>query len=308
MSRRRIILDCDPGIDDAVAILLALASPDEIELAAVTAVAGNVALGHTERNARRVLTLAGRDDIPVAAGCPRPLMAAEGPIAPVHGADGLGGIALPEPAFEAVRTHAVDLIVDTVMAAPAKTVTLCPIGPLTNIAVALVKEPRIAERVAEVVLMGGACFRPGNVTPTAEFNFHVDPHAAGIVLGAGMKTTMFPLDVTMQVMVSEPRLARLRQAGGRVAATVAELLSVYGAGDTALHDPCVVAYLIAPELFSGVDAHVQVECASPATAGQSIARVREKHLEGHRPNAQVITEADAEGFFALLTERLVRLR
>lgn len=306
MARRTIILDCDPGIDDAVAILLALASPEEIDLAAVTCVAGNVPLVDTERNARRVLTLAGRTDIPVAAGCARPLMAAVGPIAPVHGADGLGGIALAEPAFDCVESHAVDLIIETVMAAPGR-ITLCPIGPLTNIAVALVKEPGLARRVAEVVLMGGACFRPGNVTAVAEFNFHVDPHAAEIVLSSGMAITMFPLDVTLQVKVSEERVARLRQAGGGVAATVAELLSVYGSGDTALHDPCVVAHLISPDLFSGVEAHVQVDCASPLSAGQSIARVRDKHLDGLTPNAQVMTEVDSNGVFALLTERLARL-
>ncbi|MDP6705662.1 MAG: nucleoside hydrolase [Alphaproteobacteria bacterium] len=307
MAPRRIILDCDPGIDDAIAILLAVASTEEIELAAVTCVAGNVPLPDTERNARRVLTLAGRTDIPVAAGCARPLMAAAGPTAAVHGRDGLGGVGLPEPGFACVDAHAVDLIVDTVMAAPPGGITFCPIGPLTNIAVALVKQPAIAERVAEVVLMGGACFRPGNVTATAEFNFHVDPHAAEIVLASGIPATMFPLDVTLQVKVTEERLARLRERGGAVARTAAELMSVYGSGDTALHDPCVIAHLIDPTLFDGVQAHVGVECAAPATAGQSIARVRPAHLEGRTPNARIMTEAEPERVFALLTERLASL-
>jgi purine nucleosidase len=307
MAGRRIILDCDPGIDDAIAILLAVASPQEIELAAITCVAGNVPLADTERNARRVLTLAGRADVRVAAGCSRPLMAASGPTAAVHGTDGLGGIALPEPGFACVDVHAVDLIVDTVMSAPPGSVTLCPIGPLTNIAVALVKEPAIAERVAEVVLMGGACFRPGNATATAEFNFHVDPHAAEIVLSSGIPVTMFPLDVTLQVKVTEERLARLRESGGTVTRTAAKLMSVYGSGDTALHDPCVIAHLIDPTLFDGVDAHVGVECTPPATAGQSVARVRPAHLEGQTPNARVMTEAEPERVFALLTERLASL-
>jgi len=306
VAARRIILDCDPGIDDAVALLLALASPAELELAAVTCVAGNVPLAQTELNARRVLTLAGRRDVPVYPGSVRPLMTADAASAPVHGTDGLGNVALEAPGFAAEPRHAVDFLVESVLAAPPGSLTLCPTGPLTNLAMAIVKAPEIAGRLAEVAIMGGACFRPGNVTPTAEFNFHYDPHAAQIVLSAGLKVTLFPLDVTLQARVNEARIAAVAR-GGRVAAKAAEMMAVYGGGDAALHDALVVAYLIAPELFSGLRAHVEVVTAAGPNLGQSVARVRDRHLRGRAPNALVMTEIDADGFFALLAERLSRL-
>ena len=307
MSPKRIILDCDPGIDDAIAILLALGAPAEIALTAITVVAGNVPLAKTERNARRVLALAGRNGVPVSAGCSRPIMSVAGPIAPVHGADGLGNVNFPEPVVELDGQHAVDVLIAAIMESEPGSLTLCPTGPLTNVAMALIKEPQIIERVGDVVLMGGACFRPGNVTATAEFNFYWDPHAAEIVFASGLPITMFPLDVTLQVTATAKRVARLRETGGPVMETAADLLSVYGAGDAALHDPCVVAYLINPDLFSGIAAHVEIECASSAAFGQSITRVRDTHLSDHQPNAKVMTEADADGFFELLTERLATL-
>lgn len=307
MTKRRILLDCDPGIDDAIAILLALAAPEALEVMALTTVAGNVPLTLTERNARRVLTLAGRSDVPVAAGCARPLMAARGPTASVHGDDGLGGVALPEPEVAADPRHGVDLIAETVLANAPGQLTLCATGPLTNVALALVKEPRVAERLAGILLMGGACFRPGNVTATAEFNFFVDPHAAAIVLSAGVPLTLFPLDVTLQVTVDEARVAGIAAAGNEVAAAAAALMRAYGSGETALHDACVIAYLIAPGLFSGLDAHVEVLTTPGPGYGQSIASVSEKHLAGRRPNALVMTGVEADGVFDLLSERLARL-
>jgi len=307
MTKRRILLDCDPGIDDAIAILLALAAAESVALVAITTVAGNVPLALTERNARRILTLAGRSEIPVAAGCARPLMSASGPTAMVHGNDGLGGVPLPEPDFDPDPRHGVDLIVETALAGPAGALTLCATGPLTNLAMALVKEPRLTGRLSEIVLMGGACFRPGNTTASAEFNFHVDPHAAQIVLSAGVPLTLFPLDVTMQVKVDEERLARIDAVGTDVAATAAAMLRVYGSGDTALHDACVIAHLIEPGLFSGLPAHVEVVTAPGPAYGQSIAHVTEQHLAGRAANALAMTEADADGVFALLTERLARL-
>jgi purine nucleosidase len=306
VARRRIILDCDPGIDDAIAMLLALASPAELELAAIACVAGNVPLALTTRNAGRVLALAGRSEVPVHAGCARPLLAPEMAPAPVHGADGLGNVSLPEHAVRLERQHAVDLIVDSARASAPGSLTLCATGPLTNVALAIVKAPESMGRLRELAIMGGACFRSGNVTPTAEFNFHCDPHAAEIVLSAGLPVTLFPLDVTLQVRVDRQRLAAVG-AGGRVAATAARLMGVYGAGDAALHDACVIAWLIRPELFRGVRAHVEVVTAAGPAFGQSVARVRETHLAGRRPNATVMTEADADGFFALLAERLARL-
>jgi inosine-uridine nucleoside N-ribohydrolase len=306
VAARRIILDCDPGIDDAVALLLALASPAELELAAVACVAGNVPLAQTEFNARRVLTLAAHPEVPVYPGCVRPLMAAAGTAAPVHGADGLGNVALEPPAFAVRQQHAVDFLVECILAAPPGSLTLCATGPLSNVAMAIVKAPEIVGRLAEVVIMGGACFGPGNATPTAEFNFHYDPHAAEIVLSAGLEVTLFPLDVTLQARIDEARLAAVAR-GGRVAAKAAEMMAVYGGGDAALHDALVIAYLIAPGLFSGLRAHVEVVTAAGPTFGQSVARVRDKHLAGRKTNALVMTGIDDDGFFALLAERLGRL-
>src|SRR5262245_61800482 len=190
MARHRIILDCDPGVDDAVAILLALGPPAEIDLLGLTCVAGNVPLDKTARNARRVCTLAGRTDVPVLAGCARPLMSPAGRTATVHGVDGLADVGFPEPAFELGSQHAVDFIIEQALRAPGQ-VTLCCVGPLTNAALALVKEPLLAQRLGRVIFMGGAAFCPGNVTPVAEFNVFVDPHAAHVVLGAGLSLTMF---------------------------------------------------------------------------------------------------------------------
>ncbi len=193
---RRIIIDTDPGIDDAVAILLALASP-EIEVLGLVAVAGNLPLAVTERNTRAIVELAGRPEIPVYAGCPRPmgrpLLTAER----VHGDTGLGGLALPPPAIAARPEHGVDFLIETLRQAAPGSITLCALGPLTNIAVALVMAPEIAAGIAELVLMGGAARVPGNVTPAAEFNIHVDPYAAALVFDSGLPITMVPLDVEL---------------------------------------------------------------------------------------------------------------
>ncbi len=307
MALHRIILDCDPGVDDALAILLALAAP-ELELVAITCVAGNVALEKTAANARRVLELAGRAEVPVHAGCARPLMARAGPDAVwVHGGDGLGGAGLPPPSAPPAPGHAVDVIVESLLAAPAGAITLAAIGPLTNIALAIVKAPEIVPRIARIVLMGGAAFVPGNVTPAAEFNIHVDPHAAHIVFDAGAPLVMLGLDVTRRAVADQVRQAALRALRAPLGPAVADMLEGYGDGDPALHDPCAVAYLLAPELFTGVEARVEVECAAPLALGQTVARASARHLAGVAPNATVITDIDAAGFFDLLTERLGRL-
>ncbi len=307
MARQHLILDCDPGVDDALAILLALASP-ELALEAVTCVAGNVDLDRTAANALRVLDLAGRGDVPVHAGCARPLMRRVGVDAAwVHGDDGLGGIELPPPAGPLADGHAVDIIIETARRLPTGTLTLCPIGPLTNIALAIVKAPDIVERLAGIVLMGGAAFNPGNVTPAAEFNIYVDPHAAHIVFEAGAPLVMHGLDVTHKA----PATAARRQALGALPAPIGprliRMLGGYGSGDPFVHDACAVAWLLAPELFETVEARVEVECASPLNLGQTVARVKPRHLDGAPVNARIATGIDDDGFFALLTERLARL-
>ena len=303
MAARRIIIDTDPGIDDAVAILLALASP-ELTVEGIVAVAGNLPLAITERNARAILELAGRADLPVHAGCPRPLTRTLVTAEHFHGESGLGTLTLGEPAVPVQPRHGVDFTIDLLRAAAPNSVTWCALGPLTNVAVALVKAPDIVAGVAELVLMGGASRALGNVTPAAEFNIHVDPHAAAIVFDSGLPITMVPLDLTHQVRSTAPRVARLRALGTPVAAAVAQLLDPAGAEPSALHDPCVIAYLLAPELFAGARVNVAVECDSPLTLGMTV--VDWRGVSGRPANATVLHTVDADGFYALLTERIGR--
>ncbi|MCA0994696.1 nucleoside hydrolase [Alloyangia pacifica] len=309
---RRIIIDTDPGQDDAIAILLALASP-ELEVLGLTAVAGNVPLALTSRNARMVLELAGRTDVPVYAGCDaplsRPLVTAEH----VHGKTGLDGPVLPEPQMALQEAHAVDFIIETLRREPAGSVTLCPLGPLTNIATAFRRAPDIISRVQEIVLMGGAYFEVGNISPAAEFNIFVDPEAAAEVFGAGVPLVVMPLDVTHKALVTPTRNEAFRALGSKVGTAVAEMtdfferfdLEKYGSNGAPLHDPCVTAYLLAPGIFSGRHINVEIETNSELTRGMTVAdwwRVSDR-----APNATFIGDLDADAFFTLLTERLANL-
>jgi purine nucleosidase len=306
----RIILDCDPGQDDALAMLLALASPDEIELLAVTAVAGNVPLALTEKNARKVLELAARTDIPVYKGCHRPLVETLETAEYVHGKTGLNGVELPEPSVALAPGHAVDAIIDIVMTAAPKSVTLCPTGPLTNVAMAMLKEPELAPRLKAIVLMGGA-IGLGNVTPAAEFNIYVDPHAAKLVFESGVPLTMLGLDVTHRVLVNRPRLEAIRAIGTPVGLAAAGLVDFfnrfdsdrYAADGAPLHDPCVIAWLIDPTLFSGKPCHVAIETVGSSKGRTNVDWFPREHRE---PNAMVIDQVDSDRFFALLIERLAR--
>ena len=313
MSARKIIIDTDPGQDDAVAILLALASPEEIEVLGITAVAGNVPLPLTERNARIVCELAGKPETRVFAGCDapmkRPLVTAEH----VHGKTGLDGPDLPDPVMALQAQHGVDFIIDTLRAEPPGTITLCPLGPLTNIATAFERAPDIIPRVQEIVLMGGAYFEVGNITPTAEFNIYVDPEAAEIVFKSGAPIVVMPLDVTHKALVTKSRNDAFRALGTPVGAAVAQMTDFferfdkekYGSAGAPLHDPCVTAYLIRPDLFTGRHINVEIETTSELTLGMSVAdwwRVTDR-----APNATFMGDIDADGFFTLLTERLARL-
>lgn len=309
---RKIIIDTDPGQDDAVAILLALASP-EFEVLGITCVAGNVPLPLTSKNARVVCELAGRPDIKVFAGCDRPLLRPLVTAEYVHGKTGLDGIALPEPGMALQPGHAVDFLIETLRREPAGTVTLCPLGPLTNIATALQKAPDIAPRIAEIVLMGGAYFEVGNTTPAAEFNIHVDPQAAEIVFHSGVPLVVLPLDATHQVLTNRARIEAFRGLGTPVGHAVASWtdfferfdMEKYGSEGAPLHDPCVIAYLLQPDLFEGRHINVEIETVSELTLGMTVAdwwRVTDRE-----PNAYFVGRANAEGFYALLTERLARL-
>ncbi|MFP4569101.1 nucleoside hydrolase [Rhodosalinus sp.] len=313
MPPRRIIIDTDPGQDDAVAILLALASPEEIEVLGITAVAGNVPLPLTARNARITCELAGRPDIRVFAGCDRPL---ERPLVTaehVHGRTGLDGPELPEPRMALQEAHAVDFIVETLRREPVGSVTLCPLGPLTNIATAFRRAPDIVARVAGIVLMGGAYFEVGNITPAAEFNIYVDPQAAEIVFKSGAPITVMPLDVTHKALVTTARNDAFRALGTPVGQAVAQMTDFferfdrekYGSEGAPLHDPCVTAWLIRPELFSGRLVNVEIETGSELTLGMTVADWW--GVTDRAPNATFMGDVDADGFFTLLTERLARL-
>ena len=311
-SPRKIIIDTDPGKDDAVAILLALASP-ELDVLALTAVAGNVPLSHTETNARKICELAGRRELPVIAGCDRPLLRALVTAEHVHGKTGLDGPNLPKPSMSLCPGHAVDYIIDTVMASPEGDITLCPIGPLTNIAVALSKSPAIAGRIREIVLMGGAFNGGGNVTPTAEFNIFCDPDAAKLVFASGVPLTILPLDVTHKARTSLARLDAIRNLGNETGRAIYQLIRTYarfdesrfGPGCVPLHDPCVIAYLLRPELFDGAKVNVEVETTSELTLGMTVADFWS--VTSRPANATFMQEINNEGFFDLLTERLATL-
>lgn len=313
MAREKIIIDTDPGQDDAVAMLLAFASPDEIEVLGVTAVAGNAPLHLTEVNARKICEVAGKTEIKVFAGCDRPLFLDLHTAPEVHGETGLDGPDLPMPTMKLQEQHAVDFIIETLRTQPSGTVTLCPLGPLTNIATALTRAPDIAPRIKQIVLMGGAQTEGGNSSPVAEFNIFVDPHAADIVFRCGTPIVMFPLDVTHQVLTAKRHMDRVKAIPGPVGRVTYQMLDFYQRYDEAkygtdggpLHDPCVIAWLLKPELFSGARYNVAVETASPLTIGQTIV---DKFAKTGRPiNTLYMMKADADGFFDLLVERLARL-
>lgn len=308
MAEHRVIIDTDPGQDDAVAILLALASP-EIEVLAITAVAGNVPLPLTSRNALAVCELAGRADVPVHAGADAPLVRPLVTAEHVHGRTGLDGADLPEPSTPLAAGHGADVIAETLMREPSGTVTLCPLGPLTNLAMAFERAPEAASRVREIVLMGGAYFEVGNITPAAEFNVYVDPEAAAAVLRSGAPITIASLDVTHRVLTTRDRVERLRGMG-RVGGVVASWIGFferfdrekYGSDGAPLHDPCVIARLIRPELFTGRHVNVEVETGSDLTRGMTVADWW--GVTDRAPNATFLGGVDADGFWDLLLERL----
>ena len=309
---RKIIIDTDPGQDDAAAIMLALGSP-ELEILGITTVAGNVPLSRTSTNARIILEFCSRPEVKVFAGADRPIARPLVTAEHVHGKTGLDGPELHEPQMPLQPQHAVDFIVETLRREPAGTVTLCTLGPLTNIALALEKAPDIAGRVRELVMMGGGFFEGGNITPAAEFNIYVDPEAAAAVFAAGIPIVMMPLDVTHKVLTLKTRVEKLRALGNRPALALVAMLEFferfdvekYGSDGGPLHDPTVIAYLLKPELFGGRDCNVEIETASPLTAGMTV--VDWWRVTDRKPNARVMKDVDADGFFALLTECIGRL-
>lgn len=312
MSPRTLIIDCDPGQDDAIMLLLALASGEELSIAGITTVAGNVPLALTQRNARLICDLAGRNDVKVYAGCPRPMVRELITAEYVHGASGIDGMEIREPRQPLERQHAVDFIVTTLMAAADDSITLVPTGPLTNIAMAMVEQPAILPKIREIVLMGGAMREGGNTTPSAEFNILVDPHAAHVVFQCGRPIVAMGLDVTHQVLATRRRVERIEALGHEVARATSGMLkafnrfdsSKYGVEGAPLHDPCTIAWLLKPQLFQLKACNVAVETHSELTLGHTA--VDFWNVSGRPVNARWAHAVDADGFYDLLTERLAR--
>jgi inosine-uridine nucleoside N-ribohydrolase len=309
---RKIIIDCDPGQDDAVALLLAMASADELELLGITTVGGNVPLALTQRNARMMCDIAGQRDLPVFAGCDRPMKRPLQTAEMIHGKTGINGIEVFEPQTALRNEHAVDFIVETLLAADDASITLVPTGPLTNIGTAISGHAEILPKIEQIVLMGGAMREGGNRTPSAEFNILVDPEAADIVLRCGRPITQMGLDVTHQVLSTSDRVERIRALGNPVAEAAAGMLSFFDRFDTKkyrsrgapLHDPCTVAWLLKPGLFEGKLCNVSVETQSELTLGHTA--VDFWHVTDRPHNVNWIHRVDADGFYTLLTERLAR--
>ena len=309
---RPIIIDTDPGQDDAIAILAALAAP-QLQVLGITAVAGNVPLELTARNARILVELAGRPDIPVFAGCDRPLRRELVTAEHVHGATGIDGADLPDPVTSLQPRHAVDWMVDTLLAAGEREITICPVGPMTNVARVLETAPEAAKHIREIVCMGGGFFEGGNTTPTAEFNVFVDPDAAQIVLHCGAPVTMVPLDVTHKALMTDAWINQVRALGNRTGAAAAGMLDFYerfdvdkyGTTGGPLHDPNVIAYLLRPDLYRGRHCNVEVETGSPLTLGMTA--VDWWDVTDRPPNCYYITEVDSDGFYELLLTLLARL-
>jgi len=312
MRKQTLIIDCDPGQDDAVMLLLALACPEELSVLGITTVAGNVPLELTQRNARIVCELAGRTDVPVYAGCDQPLKRDLITAENVHGKTGVDGLEVYEPAMPLRERHAVDFIIETLKTAEPGSVTLVPTGPLTNIARAIALSPDILGAVREIVLMGGAMREGGNTSPAAEFNMLVDPEAAHIVLRCGRPLTIAPLDVTHQALATPAHLESLRGLRSRVGDAVVGMLEFfnrhdvdkYGIEGAPLHDPCTIAYLLAPGLFKGKHCNVEIETSSPLTLGHTV--VDFWQVTGRRKNANWLYQLDSDGFYSLLTGRLAR--
>ena len=312
MTRHTIILDCDPGQDDAVNLLLAMSSPDELDILGITAVAGNVPLALTEVNARLMCDIAGRSDIPVFAGCDKPMVRDLVTAERVHGPTGINGMEITRPVHPLQEQHAVDFIIEALSQANDDSITLVPTGPLTNIGVAFTRAPEILPKIREIVLMGGAMRESGNTSPSAEFNILVDPHAADIVFKCARPITQMGLDASHQVLTTRERIERLKGIDNEAARVTVGMLDFFKRHDMAkynylgapLHDPCTVAYLLKPEIFEGKLCNVSVETESELTMGHTA--VDFWHVTDRPANVNWIYAVDADGFYDLLISRLAR--
>ena len=313
MGINKIILDCDPGHDDALAILLALASPDEIKCLGLTISAGNVSLELTSKNALRVLSLVNNKEIPVYKGCPKPLVGQLVTAEHVHGESGLdtgSGTSLPEPISKCEKKHAVNFILETLRINPENEITLVATGPLTNLGAAFALDPLTFKKVKRIVLMGGAGFEPGNITPAAEFNIYVDPHAAKSLFQSDIEIFMFGLDVTHQMIITPSRLKAIKSCSEKVGPAVADLLTFFNSYDTKkygwegapLHDPCTIAWLIKPDIFKMKKMSVEVETNIGPAYGRTVADWF--NVTNKTKNINVATNGNTDEFFKLINKRL----
>jgi len=310
---KKIILDCDPGQDDAVALALAMAAKDEIEILGVTTVAGNVPLNLTQRNARIMCEMCHRSDVKVYAGSEKPMAQELVTAEHVHGKSGLDGIEIYEPSHSLEEKHAIDFIIESCLAAEHNSLILVPTGPLTNIGLAIAREPGILPKIKEIVLMGGARKEAGNITPSAEFNIYVDPEAAKLVLRCGRPIVIMSLDVTHQVLTTQKRVDKIRNLDSSVGEGIAALIEFYERYDeekyhldgAPLHDPCTVAYLLKPELFKFKNVNVEIETGGTFTRGTTVVDYWE--VTDRIPNVQWAYEVDDEGFFDLLNQYLSKI-
>ena len=309
-----LIIDTDPGADDVVALLFALASPDELNIRALTTVAGNVRLDKTSRNARLAREWAGREEVPVYAGAPRPLVRTPIYAENIHGKEGLSGVSVHEPKTGLAEGNAVNYLIETLRVAKPHSITIAMLGPQTNLALALIQAPDITQGIKEVVVMGGAHFNGGNITPVAEFNLFADPQAAEVVLKSGVKLTYLPLDVTHKILTSDARLQQIAALKNNASKLVGGILNEYVKGDMEhyglsggpVHDATVIAYLLKPQLFTGRAVNLVIDSREGPTFGQTIV----DWYDGLKApkNAFWVESGDAQGFFDLLTERLARLK
>jgi len=310
MPPKRIIIDTDPGVDDSLTFLLALASP-EIRLEALTTTQGNVTLDKATRNALSVLELAHASDIPVAAGSMLPLVQPLRASAHVHGESGIGNSHLPEPHAKPVQQHAVDYLIERVLAEP-KELSIFPIAPLTNIAMAIRKEPKFAEAVKELVIMGGAIQEAGNMSPLAEFNIFVDPHAAHIVFHSGIPITLIPLDVTHKCLLKQEHIDRLMQINSPISRFIRDTLEVYlksslelGYAGSSLHDPLTLATIIAPELLTLREYYVDVDISGGVSMGKTLADIF--NVTKKPVNMKVAMDVRGDDFVELFLQRMETL-
>jgi purine nucleosidase len=313
VSAKAVIIDCDPGVDDAIALIWALSAPEKLEVLAITTVAGNVGAELTARNARIIRQIVGCEAVPVHAGAVAPLVRTPIGAGHFHGESGLGWLPVFEPLAQAAQGHSADAIIDAVMARPPGAVSIAVMGPMTNLALAMRLQPAIIDRLAEVVIMGGARTEGGNITASAEYNVHADPHAAQIVLTSGARCVVLGLDVTHQVRATPERRSRIAGLRTPAARTAANLLDfavdvqrrqVGPDAQPPMHDPCTIAWLLAPELFETVAADIRVETASPLSQGHTAVEFRLSNPAASRIRWAV--KADPDCIFDLLLEALSR--